>query len=138
MNLYMPVYEQLENEVISLTNNILFNDRQKNVCSLNIGNIIIRCAIEIEAISKELYRQLGGTEKRPYFDKHCMALLNHEWALDKKIIQITHPNMFFSQKTSMLRPLYKADEMWVTKQINGSRHIKALSTTDHKKFQTLL
>ena len=60
MNMFMPVYKQLEREVISLTNSILFNDFQKNVYSIALGNLLLRCVVEIEAISKELYCRLGG------------------------------------------------------------------------------
>ena len=59
MNLYLPVYKRLEDEVISLTQNIFFDDDQLSTYSLSIADIIIRCSIEIEAIAKELYVQLG-------------------------------------------------------------------------------
>ena len=58
MNLYWAVYENLEEEILSLADDIFFDDNQLGVYSLKIGNLIIRCSIEIESLSKELYSNL--------------------------------------------------------------------------------
>ena len=60
MNLYWPVYKQLEKEVIDLTRFIQFDDRQLGTYSLTMAELIIRCTVEIEAITKELYLREGG------------------------------------------------------------------------------
>ena len=106
----MPVYHRLEKEVISLTNSIMFNDKQLEVYSLAIGDIIIRCAVEIEAISKELYTRSGGEKKHPYFDTDCLQRLVDLWSIDKKRLNITHPNMYFSSGKSVLYPLRNANK----------------------------
>lgn len=59
-NLYWPVYMNLEKDFLELAEYIHFSDDQLNVYSMHIADLIIRCAIEIEAISKELYELLGG------------------------------------------------------------------------------
>ena len=51
---------------------IMFNDEQLKVYSAAIGDIIIRCAVEIEAISKELYTRSGGEKKHLHFDTDCL------------------------------------------------------------------
>ena len=143
MNLYMPVYKQLEDEVASLTNTIFFNDAQQNVYSLSIGNIIVRCAMEIEAISKELYILLGGEEhpidqqtkekRNLYFDTDCIRLLIDTWQLDKKIIQITHPSMYFSKEKSTIKPLHKAHK----RGNSGSKWKQAYQGIKHNRSQEI-
>ena len=62
MNLFLPVYKRLEEDVSKLADTIFFDDNQLSTYSLAIGDLLIRCVIEVEAISKELYLNLGGTE----------------------------------------------------------------------------
>ena len=59
-NIYWPVYKNLEKEVLKLADFLHFSDDQTRVYSMHIADLIIRCAVEIEAIAKELYSSLGG------------------------------------------------------------------------------
>ena len=101
-NLYISVYRRLEKEVIALADSISFDDTQKNVYSSMIGDIILRCSTDIEAISKDLYYRLkpekktGKENKNLHFDYCCLVLLMKEWKIDKRRIYISHPNMHFS------------------------------------------
>lgn len=106
--MYFPIYQSLEEETLTLTKHIQFTDDQLKVYSLNIGNLIIRCAIEIESISKDLYKQLGGSANKLYFDTDCLKLLVNKWKIDKKKLQIKNANMYFSKKHSILIPLCKS------------------------------
>lgn len=143
MNLYMPVYKRIEDEVISLTSNIFFDDAQLNVYSLTIGDIIIRCAVEIEAISKELYLRLGGVEKPIdpetgkerdlYFDTDCIQLIVDKWSIDKKKLRVTHPNIFFSPQNSVLTPLHKANKRGACKWKKAYQAIKHNRTKEIKR-----
>ena len=108
MNMYFPIYQSLEEETLKLTHDIQFTDDQLKVYSLHIGNLIIRCAIEIESISKDLYKQLGGSANKLYFDTDCLKLLVNKWKIDKKKLQIKNANMYFSKKHSILIPLCKS------------------------------
>jgi hypothetical protein len=117
MNLFLPVYKRIEEDVVKLTETIFFDDKQLTVYSLAIGDLLIRCVIEVEAISKELYLRLGGVEKPLdddgnerdlYFDTDCINLLVDTWGIDKKKLQITNPNMYFSQEKAVLTPLHKS------------------------------
>ena len=117
MNLFLPVYKRIEEEVIKLADTIFFDDKQLNVYSLTIGDLLIRTVIEVEAISKELYLGLGGVEhpfdangdlRDLYFDTDCIKLLVDTWNINKKKVQITNPNMYFSFEKSVLTPLHKA------------------------------
>lgn len=59
-NLYWPVYKNLEKELLKLAECVHFADDQLNVYSMHIADLIVRCAVEIESLSKELYCRLGG------------------------------------------------------------------------------
>lgn len=142
MNLYLPVYKRIEEEVVALTNSIFFNDDQLKVFSLAIGDIIIRCSVEIEAIAKELYLRLGGNpnpvddegnNRDLYFDTDCMALLVDKWKINEKKIQIVHPNMYFSQTVSVLTPLHKAHK----RGTSGSKWKQAYQNIKHNRSQTI-
>lgn len=63
LNLYWPVYKNLEREVLKLADSIHFSDDQLEVYSMSIADLIVRCAVEIEAISKELYSIVIEEEK---------------------------------------------------------------------------
>ena len=54
-NMYWPVYKNIEREFLKIAEYINICDEQLKVYSFHIADLIIRCAIEIEAISKELY-----------------------------------------------------------------------------------
>ena len=120
MNLYWSIYANLEAEVLRLADDIFFDDKQLKVYSVTIGNLIVRCAIEIESLAKDLYCGLGGAPKIwveekqsyrfPYFDTECLDLLVKNWKIDKKKIQIISPKMNFSKKeSSILTPLHKSN-----------------------------
>lgn len=55
LNLYWPVYENIENEVIDITRTIHFCDEQLDTYSTRISDLLLRCSVEIESISKELF-----------------------------------------------------------------------------------
>ena len=142
MNLYLPVYKRLEDEVISLTKNIFFDDHQLSTYSLSTADIIIRCSIEIEAIAKELYIQLGGdlepkkddgNKRDLYFDTDCMALLVERWKINEKKIQIIHPNMYFSQDKSVLMPLHKSHK----RGTSGSKWKQAYQNIKHNRAKKI-
>lgn len=117
-NLYWQMYKSLEREVLNLSDQVHFDDKQLNVYSLKISDLLTRCAIEIEAISKELYKQNGGdmspkkedgTPRSLFFDEDCIALLNKLWALDKKEVIVSAANFYFTKdENRILTPLKKA------------------------------
>lgn len=82
-NLYWPVYKNLEKKLLKLAECVHFADDQLNVYSMHIADLIVRCAVEIESLSKELYCRWGimepvdseGNKRDLYFDTDCLALL---------------------------------------------------------------
>jgi len=95
--LYFTIYKNIEKEVIELSNNIFFDDNQLDVYSINISDLILRCAVEIENISKELYFKLDGEEKRGLkYDYDCIKLIDNRWKINKKVITKINKNFHFS------------------------------------------
>ncbi|MBR1646242.1 MAG: hypothetical protein IJ685_05620 [Selenomonadaceae bacterium] len=143
MNLYWSIYENLEAEVLRLADDIFFDDKQLKVYSVTIGNLIVRCAIEIESLAKELYCSLGGapmiwveekqSERFPYFDTDCLDLLIQRWKIDKKKIQITNSKMNFSKEKSILTPLHKSNRA----RDKGSLWKRAYQSFKHNRAQSI-
>lgn len=140
MNLYWPTYKKIESEVEMLTGSIMFSDDQLSVYSMDIATLIIRCAIEIEAIAKELYLKLEGVEhpvdaegkaRDLYFDTDCMQLLVDRWCLDRKEIIIHSSNMYFSASKRVLLPLEKANER------GKGKWKKAYQAIKHNRSQSM-
>jgi hypothetical protein len=99
-NIFWPVYQNLENEFNSLMFNIHIDDDQLKVYSSKISDLILRAAIEIESLSKELYFKNGGdpANRRIKYDE-ALAFLNGLWKLDKKIVVISSPNSYVTNRT---------------------------------------
>ena len=96
--LYWQVYLNLERELLGLADAIFINDEQQNVYSMRIADLLIRTVIEIEALAKELYLTNGGAvvqDDEMYFDTVCMAHLDGLWNLDKKVVQVVSPSIYF-------------------------------------------
>ena len=142
-NLYWPVYRNLEKEFLQLADYIHFCDDQMKVYSMHIADLILRCSIEIEALSKELYNQLGGNmapvdnqgNKRDlYFDTDCLDLLEQKWHLSKKEIIVSATTFYFTEeKNRVLTPLYKANK----RGCSGSKWKQAYQAVKHDRRNSL-
>lgn len=62
MNIFWPVYKNLEAEFLKLMYYIHIDDSQLNVYSSKIAELLLRTVVEIESISKKLYSENGGTK----------------------------------------------------------------------------
>ena len=99
MNIYWPVYKNLESEFIQLMQYVHIDDSQLIVYSSKIADILIRSVIEIESISKELYFNNGGTKTGFIkYDEDAIKHLINIWAIDKRLVLITSMNCFVSQR----------------------------------------
>lgn len=75
---YWNSYKRLEKEFLLLTEVIHISDDQLGVYSSKIGDLLVRTAIECEAIVKDLYHANGGTKpsgKDFYFDTDVLKNL---------------------------------------------------------------
>ena len=115
INIYWPVYKNIESEVIAITYDIHIDDNQLNVYSSKISDLILRASAEIESISKELYKQNNGTKtEKIKFDYDALEHLNNIWNLDKKVVILSSINCFQSNKK--LYPFEKNEESSFTKK----------------------
>lgn len=114
-NLYWSVYKNLERELIKLSDMVCFCDKQDRVYSLHIADLLVRTAIEIEAISKKIYEELGGNmhpvddhgnPRSLYFDSDCIQLIDLKWKITKKIVNVSAVNFYFEEKDNRIfKPL---------------------------------
>lgn len=143
VNIFWPIYKNLEQETLNISKYVLFDDNQKNVYSFAIADLIIRSAIEIEAISKELYYLLGGQKelvgqdgkKRDlYFDTDCIDLLEQKWKITQKKITVASPTFFYENADNIqLKPLHKANK----RGSSGSNWKKAYQALKHDRLHSL-
>lgn len=142
-DLYWPVYKNLEKEFLELTKYIHFSDDQLGTYSMFIADLIVRCSVEIEALSKELYRMLGGNmsptdlqgkTRDLYFDTDCLGLLEKTWFLGKKQIMVSATSYYCTKpENKILTPLHKA----CNRGASGSKWKQAYQAVKHDKRGSL-
>lgn len=117
-NSYWPVYKNLEEETLELTKYIQFSDEQLGVYSMHIADLIMRIVVEIEALSKELYKINNGPEvydidgniRNLFFDTDCIKYLNDKWGICNRDIIISCAKFdFIDEKYKIFKPLKKAN-----------------------------
>lgn len=138
MNMFWTIYKNLEKELIELSNNIHFCDKQASVYSVHISDLLIRTSVEIEALSKELYKLAGGNmaplddEGKPrdlFFDSDCIQYLDINWEITKKKVSVVSPHFYFTETENLvLRPLKDCN-----KRGNG-RWKKAYQAVKHNRI----
>lgn len=137
IQLFWQVYIELEEGLLELARTIHIDDDQQKVYSTKIADLLTRTVIEIEAISKELYLDYGGQgmeEQDMYFDTVCIKYLNDLWKLDKKIVLVASPLLFFEKdENRILRPLHKA----MRRGKSSSDWNKAYQAVKHNRIKEL-
>lgn len=131
--MFWQVYLNLEDEIINISKYIYFtdntikingktnqveavdNETQLLTYSSYIADLLVRCCVEIEAISKELYFENGGTKQRGstdvYFDTDCIALLNQLWGITQKEVIVSSALFNFTKdENRILTPLKGAEK----------------------------
>ena len=106
-DMYLPVYEKIEKEIIDLSSSIFFVDDLVKVYSLNIADLIIRCAIEIESLAKDIYRK--EKECEPESSGKCLIWMDSNWNLSKKTVSIISPYFHFESLKEFAPFDYKKD-----------------------------
>lgn len=109
---------------------------QLQTFSPHIADLLIRCCVQIEAISKELYHDNGGTKPRGdntiFFDEDCLKLIDQKWATHKKKVLVVAP--FFNltkEENSILRPLKEAHKR------SGIYWAKAYQAVKHDRIASI-
>lgn len=142
-DLYWSVYKNLEDEVIDVARYIHCDSVQKQVYSMIIADLIVRCAVEIEAISKKIYQNLGGkmkihdengVERYPYFDRDCLSLIDKTYHIAKKKVVISSSLFFLNEKDRVLIPLKESHKMGKGK---GCKWKDAYQSLKHDRYESL-
>ena len=128
-DIFWQTYLNLEKEVIEVSKFIFVTDvktvnekgvekeqpckTQLETYSPHIADLLVRCCVQIEAVSKELYFELNGEKKRGdstiKFDTDCLKLLDIKRETHKKKVLVVAP--FFNltkEENLVLRPLKEA------------------------------
>ena len=153
-NMFWQTYLNLENEILELSKYIYITDattktdsktkavksvdckHQLETYSSYIADLLVRCCVDIEAISKELYFDNGGTKTRGsidlYFDTDCIALLNKKWKIADKVVVVVASNFNLTKEENrILMPLKKADER------SKTVWAKAYQAVKHDRYNSL-
>ena len=106
-DMYLPVYEKIEKEIIEFSSCMFFDDNLLKVYSLNIADLIIRCAIEIESLVKDIYRKEEKCE--PETPGQCIKWLDSKCNISKKTVTIISPYFHFERLKEFVPFDYKKD-----------------------------
>lgn len=151
-DIFWQTYLNLEKEVIEVSKYIFitdevtfrkdgiesptFSDSQLKVFSPYIADLLVRCCVQIEALSKELYHNNGGEKPRGdkdvFFDEDCLKLIDIKWETGKKEVLVVAP--FFNltkNENRVLRPLKNAHKR------SGVSWAKAYQAVKHDRFGSL-
>ena len=125
----MNKLEQGEKEVIEVSKYIFFTDEvlvnsngsikaqscktQLETFSPHIADLLVRCCVQIEAISKELYFDNGGSKARGdstiHFDEDCLKLIDIKWQTHNKIVMVVAPYFNLTKdENRFLNPLIES------------------------------
>ena len=151
-DIFWQTYLNLEREALEVSKYIFFTDEvsensngriitracnsQLEVFSPHIANLLVRCCVEIEAISKELYFDNGGTKKRGdstiMFDTDCLKLIDIKWQTHTKTVMVVAPSFNFTKEENrVLRPLKEAHKQ------KGTSWERAYQAVKHDRFASL-
>ena len=151
-DIFWQTYINLEKEVIEMSKYIFVTDEKiinrnglevVEACSTqlltfspHIADLLVRCCVQIEAISKELYFDLNGEKKRGdntiKFDEDCLKLIDIKWETHNKRVLVVAP--FFNltkDENRMLRPLKEAHKP------QGTYWEKAYQAVKHDRYACL-
>lgn len=142
-DLYLSVYRNLEDEVLTIAKYIHCDSHQKSVYSMSIADLIVRCSVEIEAISKILYKNLGGNmtpkddagnDRYLYFDTDCLALIDKNYGIAKKKVVVSTAAFYLDDSDRIIRPLKESHKMG---QGNGCKWKDAYQALKHDRYGSL-
>lgn len=149
--LFWQTYLNLEKEVLEISRYIFFTDikntirngeektelcnSQLEAFSPYIADLLVRCCIQTEAISKELYIEIGGEKKRDkdlFFDEDCLKEIDKKWETSKKVVLVVSSSFnFVKDENIVLKPLKEAHKR------QGTYWEKAYQAVKHDRYLSL-
>ena len=151
-DIFWQTYLNLEKEAIKVSKYIFFTDEvlvngkggivaqscntQLETFSPHIADLLVRCCVQIEAISKELYFDNGGTKARGdssiLFDEDCLKLIDIKWQTHNKTVMVVAPFFnFVKDENRILKPLKEAHKR------QGTYWEKAYQAVKHDRYSSL-
>lgn len=151
-DIFWQTYLNLEKEAIEVSKYIFFTDEvlvngkggivaqscntQLETFSPHIADLLVRCCVQIEAISKELYFDNGGTKARGdssiLFDEDCLKLIDIKWQIHNKTVMVVAPFFnFVKDENRILKPLKEAHKR------QGTYWEKAYQAVKHDRYSSL-
>lgn len=147
-DVFWQTYLKLEKELLEISKYIYITDEkivnhlpqtcttQLETFSPHIADLIIRTCIEIEAISKELYFDFGGSKIRGatdlYFDEDCLKLIDIKCQTHKKIVVISCLSFNVTKdENKFFKPLKEAHKR------KGTDWEKAYQALKHDRYSSL-
>lgn len=111
-------------------------DSQLRTFSPYIADLLVRCCVQIEAISKELYYDNGGTKQRGdntiFFDEDCLKLIDIKWETHNKRVLVVAPYFNLTKdENKTLRPLKEAHKR------GGAYWEKGYQAVKHDRYASL-
>lgn len=151
-DIFWQTYLNLEKEALEASKYIFFTDEilvnskgsiitqscntQLQTFSPHIADLLVRCCVQIEAISKELYFDNGGTKPRGdssiMFDEDCLKLIDIKWQTHNKVVMIVSPMFNFTKdENRILKPLKEAHKR------KGTYWERAYQAVKHDRYSSL-
>lgn len=151
-DIFWQTYLNLEKEAIEVSKYIFFTDEvldksenglvarpcasQLETFSPYIADLLVRCCVQIEAISKELYFDIGGVKQRGdnnlFFDEDCLKEIDKKWETSKKVVLVVAPSFNFTKdENKILKPLKGAHKR------KGTYWERAYQAVKHDRYSHL-
>lgn len=151
-DIYWQTYLNLEKELIEVSKFIYITDvktynrdgvevvencnTQLEMFSPHLADLRVRCCVQIEAISKELYFENGGGKPRGdstiLFDEDCLKLIDIKWQTSTKQVLVVAPFFNLTKEEYMvLRPLKNAHKR------QGAYWERAYQAVKHDRYGSL-
>ncbi len=151
-DLFWQTYLNLEKEALDVSKYIFFTDEllvnskvgvvsqscgtQLETFSPYIADLLVRCCVQIEAISKELYFDNDGTKPRGdssiLFDEDCLKLIDIKWHTHEKTVMVVATSFNLTKdENRVLKPLKEAHKR------QGTNWEKAYQAVKHDRYSSL-
>lgn len=155
-DMFWQTYLNLERELLELSRYIYITDHklvyekidgvkriktencpsQLETFSPYIADLLTRTCIEIEAISKELYFELGGTkirgDKDIFFDEDCLKLIETKCRTSTKVVIVSCTSFNLNEEQNkVLKPLKNAHER------QGTIWERAYQAVKHDRYTSI-